>query len=185
MEFIKLLNRLAKLHRIAENQKGTPEGDNARAMFLRFKEDSPIKIEDDAFDFVEKTIDIKMDWDGDVASILAQELGVGAHGIKQNQRVVVFSGIKILVDEAVKHYSRIQKELERMTGFAALGFLFRAFGPDVVHRVIASKDVSDSLRAGAEVRSGAQSAPDTSDLSDAETKFMMEAAKLSEPIEFW
>ncbi len=185
MEFLKLLNRLAKLHRIAENQKGTPEGDNAHAMFLRSKEDSPIKLEDDAFDSVEKTMDIKMDWDGDVARILAQELEIKVHGLENNHRVVVFGGIKILVDEATRHYSRLQKELERITGFATLGFLFRTFGPDVAHRIIGSDDVCDSLRAGAEIRSGTQSAPDISDLSDAETKFMMEAAKLSKPIKFW
>ena len=185
MEFLKLLNRLAKLHRIAENQKGTPEGDNARAIFLRFKEDSPIKLEDDAFNFVVETVDIKMDWEGDVAIMLAEELGISANSPTRDPGVVVFRGMKIIVDEAVKHYSRIQKELERITGFAALGFLFRAFGPDVVARILGSENVSDSLRAGAEMQSGIQSAHDTSDPSDAETKFMMEAAKLSEPIEFW
>jgi hypothetical protein len=176
----RLLGRLSNLHKMAVDQKGFPEGENAARMAAKMQEDHGLCLEEGALDMHEASVKLGEDWDRDTARVIATILPVEV-SIRGDE--AVYRGIKVAVDEAVKHYESINAGLERVIGYTVLGYLVGTLSPKVVMAYIDSADASSTLKAGAEVH--AEQSEKEDDMTDGEVKLMLEAVKVGDPIELW
>jgi hypothetical protein len=119
----KILRRLAALKRIAVDQEGTPEGDNAERMVVSLLETCPLNLADDALDLHEQAVTRVHDWEGDLIRIIG---GIAQVDVQIDNKITV-RGIRVAVEEAVRLYEKHRTMLEGMTAYAVLGYLFGAF----------------------------------------------------------
>jgi len=149
LEIPKIIRRLFGLHKLATDQAGTNEGDNAQRMMDAMMEKHGVQIPAD--DLVHGTALVKKekDWDTDLAVLISKATHTEAHILKTGE--IRFSGIKIAVDEAVKHYEQQKFKMERIMGFSALGYMMGAFGEEAMQEHIkSSSEKSQTVESGIE-----------------------------------
>ncbi len=175
----RLLGRLSNLRKMAVDQEGFPEGENAARMAAKMQEEHGLCLEEGALDMHEASVKLANEWDMDVARVIARMLPVE---VRPGKDEAVYRGIKVAVDEAVKHYDVVHGGIERALGFTVVGYLIGSFGPDVLE-YIGTSDTSSALKAGAEAH--AEQGEKDDEMTEEELKLMLDASKVGDLIQLW
>ncbi len=145
MDVLKIIKRLFSLHKIANDQPGSPEGDNAERMKLSLMERHKVQIPEGDLVESEAFCEQDNDWNKDVASLIGQATGTDVYVIDGKIR---FKGVKVAVDEAATKYKKHRDIAERLSGFTIIGYLVGVFGEEAVKPMVSSADASPTIQAG-------------------------------------
>ena len=150
MDVPKIIRRLFGLNKLATDQAGTNEGDNAQRMMDAMLEKHGLSLPDGGLVQSETRVALENDWDTDLAVLISKATHTEAH-IFKDAKEIRFRGIKIAVDEAVKHYEQQRFKMERIMGFSALGYMMGAFGEEAMEdHIKGSSEKSQTVEAGIE-----------------------------------
>jgi hypothetical protein len=150
MDIPKIIRKLFGLAKIARGQAGTPEGDNAQRMVDVMLERHPLNLPQDGLVRTEVRVPMENDYDRDLAALLSKSTNTEAYVFKTTKEIR-FSGIKVCVDEAVKHYTAQRATLERLTAFTVLGYLMGSFGEEAIgEHIKEAAEVSKTVETGLE-----------------------------------
>ncbi len=175
----RLLGRLSNLWKMAVDQAGFPEGENAARMAAKMQEDHGLSLGEGALDMHEASVKLENEWDVDIARVIARALPVE---VRASEGQATYHGIKVAVDEAVKHYDAVHDGVERALGFTVVGYLIGSFGPNVLD-YLSSSDTSGALKAGAEAH--AEQGKKDDEMTEEELKLMLDASKVGDLIQLW
>ena len=150
MEIPKIIRRLFGLNKLATDQAGTHEGNNAQRMMDVMLEKHDLNLPEGALVQSETRVPLENDWDTDLAVLISKATHTEAHIFKDTKEIR-FRGIKIAVDESVKHYEQQKFKMERIMGFSALGYMMGAFGEEAMQEHIkSSSEKSQTVESGIE-----------------------------------
>jgi len=149
MEIPTLIRKLSGLSKLALDQTGTPEGDNARRQMELMAEKAGVKITPEQLAYHEVSLDSLNELDGDLAAMLGEMTNTEASKLKMGGKIK-FKGIRVCVEEAERHFIRISQGMNRMAAFTSMGYLAGAIGPtrfmEYVDKAQGAGNASDVLR---------------------------------------
>jgi hypothetical protein len=143
MDIPKILRRLLALRRMAKGQEGTPEGDNAAHHANAWADKHGLDIPEEALETNEKLIEFEHYWEYELIVYIGQMLDLDTYKMKSGE--VRFTGIQVVIDEAMSLYKHHHKPLERIINFAMVGYIFGAM-PDGIDKTVEFKHLYEEAR---------------------------------------
>lgn len=175
----KILRRLAALKKIAVDQAGTPEGENAGNMMAKLLEAHPLRLASSALDLHEQTVTRVHDWEADLVRLIAH---LTHCDVQVAATEIIVRGLRVAVEETVRKYEKHRAMLESMAAYAVLGYLFGAFDSDYVFAYL--KDQGDKSQT---VEAGKSHIHMDDELTELEANLIRSAEKVGadDPVTFW